>query len=242
MAIYEMEYILGFTDINKKSEMSNRAIIKVLENVAGMQSEKVGFGLSSIEKTGLSWVLLAWKIKVLNRPIYNTKITIKTWPRSANKIYTYRDFEIYDEKDRLCAIATSKWTLVNIQTGKLSGLSKEIINMYDFEQKSVFEEEEVEKLKEPTITTHEIKLDVFRSQIDVNNHVHNLCYLDFAYETLPEEVYNQEEFNNIEIMYKKQVKYGNKIKCKYSLENDKNTIVIKSEDEKILHAIIQLYN
>lgn len=242
MAIYEMEYILGFTDINKKSEMSNRAIIKVLENVAGMQSEKVGFGLSSIEKTGLSWVLLAWKIKVLNRPIYNTKITIKTWPRSANKIYTYRDFEIYDEKDRLCAIATSKWTLVNIQTGKLSGLSKEIINMYDFEQKSVFEEEEVEKLKEPTITTYEIKLDVFRSQIDVNNHVHNLCYLDFAYETLPEEVYNQEEFNNIEIMYKKQVKYGNKIKCKYSLENDKNTIVIKSEDEKILHAIIQLYN
>ena len=242
MAIYETEYTLGFTDINKKILMSNRAIIKVLENVAGMQSEQVGMGLTKIKSTGLSWVLLAWKIHVINRPIYNSKIITKTWARSANKVYTYRDYEIYDEKGNLCVIATSKWTLVDVFTEKLAGVSDGMVNIYEFEDKSVFKEKEIEKLKEPKTELKEIQLDVARNQIDVNNHVHNLCYLDFAYEALPEEVYSQDEFNNIEIMYKKQIKYGSKVKCKYSLENGKNIVAIKSEDEKILHAIVELYN
>lgn len=242
MSVQKAEYILGFTDLGKNNKMSNKAIIKVLENTAGMQSEKVGYGLTSIERTGLSWVLLAWKIKVIERPKYNDKITITTWPRSANKIYTYRDYEIYDESGKICVIATSKWTLVNIHTGKLEGLSTEVTSAYDFENKSVFEEEEIEKLKEPQSRQCQIDYSVLRSQIDVNNHVHNLYYLDFAYEALPEEIYEQDECNNIEIMYKKQVKFKDAITCIYSKEEGKNIVTIKSKDEKTLHAIIKLYN
>ena len=42
-------------------------------------------------------------------------------------------------------------------------------------------------------------------------------------------------------MYKNQIKLGAKVKCFYSFENDKHYVTIKSEDEKILHAIIETY-
>ena len=46
--------------------------------------------------------------------------------------------------------------------------------------------------------------------------MHNLNYLLLAYETLPQEIYDSSECNNIEIMYKKAIMLGDSIKCFYS--------------------------
>lgn len=241
MAIFECKYRLGLTDVGKSNLMTNKAILKVLENAGGMQSDEVGYGLTQIEETKLSWILLGWKVKVINRAKYNTEITIKTWARDSNKAFTYRDYEIYDENDNLIVIASSKWTLINIETKSLEKISEQLISKYCPESKCVFEDNKIDKLKEASNYKSEISYNILRNQIDVNEHVHNLCYLDFAYESLPEEVYKNETFDNIEIMYKKQIKYNDKIKCLYTKEDNKNIIVIKSEDEKALHAIINLY-
>lgn len=86
-----------------------------------------------------------------------------------------------------------------------------------------------------------MKYKILRSDIDMNKHVHNLYYLDFAYETLPEDIYKSGELNNMEIMYKKQIKLGDNVICLYTKEDEKNIVTIKSEDDSILHTVIYLY-
>ena len=236
----EKKYTLGLTDVGRKNKISNKAIIKMLEDVGGIESEKAGYGLNEIEENHLSWVLLAWKVKVLRRPIYNEEVIARTWARDGNKVFTYRDYEIYDSNGNLCVIATSKWTLVDIRTLKLVGISEEVRSKYTFFNKSVFEEE-IEKLKEPKSVIKENDYKILRSQIDVNRHVHNLYYLDIAYEILPEDIYYGEEKDNIEITYKKQIKLNDDIMCKYTIEDGKDIVTIKSKDNKVLHAIVRLY-
>lgn len=236
----EKKYTLGLTDVGRKNKISNKAIIKMLEDVGGIESEKAGYGLNEIEENHLSWVLLAWKVKVLRRPIYNEEVIARTWARDGNKVFTYRDYEIYDSNGKLCVIATSKWTLVDIRTLKLVGISEEVRSKYTFFNKSVFEEE-IEKLKEPKSVIKENDYKILRSQIDVNRHVHNLYYLDIAYEILPEDIYYGEEKDNIEITYKKQIKLNDDIMCKYTIEDGKDIVTIKSKDNKVLHAIVKLY-
>ena len=236
----EKKYTLGLTDVGRKNKISNKAIIKMLEDVGGIESEKAGYGLNEIEENNLSWVLLAWKVKVLRRPIYNEEVIARTWARDGNKIFTYRDYEIYDSNGNLCVIATSKWTLVDIRTLKLVGISEEVRSKYTFFNKSVFEEE-IEKLKEPKSVIKENDYKILRGQIDVNRHVHNLYYLDIAYEILPEDIYYGEEKDNIEITYKKQIKLNDDIMCKYTIEDGKDIVTIKSKDNKVLHAIVRLY-
>lgn len=236
----EKKYTLGLTDVGRKNKISNKAIIKMLEDVGGIESEKAGYGLNEIEENHLSWVLLAWKVKVLRRPIYNEEVIARTWARDGNKVFTYRDYEIYDSNGKLCVIATSKWTLVDIRTLKLVGISEEVRSKYTFLNKSVFEEE-IEKLKEPKSVIKENDYKILRSQIDVNRHVHNLYYLDIAYEILPEDIYYGEEKDNIEITYKKQIKLNDDIMCKYTIEDGKDIVTIKSKDNKVLHAIVRLY-
>ena len=148
----------------------------------------------------------------------------------------------YDDENNLCVIASSKWLLIDTLNGKIAKIEKEMGDKYESEpDKSVFGEKDIEKLKVPNSFESSIKYKTKRKDIDVIGHVHNLYYLDLAYEALPEEVYNQRPFDNIRIMYKKEIKYGEIVICKYSKEQNKNVVVIESENGEILHAIVELF-
>ena len=241
MAIYKCKARIGLNDVGHSNKITNKAIIEILENAGGMHSEALNLGLNSMETTGISWILLGWKVRVTKRPKYNEELTVKTWGREANRAFTYRDYEIYNEEGNLCIIATSKWAIVDIRNGHLAEITPELIEPYKCESKKVFESDYNFKIKEPEKFERETKYKVQRRDIDINKHVHNLYYLDFAYEALPEEIYEKDEFNNIEIMYKKQIKLNNEIKCLYTKEQEQSIVTIKSADNKLLHAIIKLY-
>jgi len=166
---------------------------------------------------------------------------MKTWSRKIERLYCYRDYELYLD-DKLVAIASSKWIAVYRNTGKIARLTKEIADEYNSTDVSVFDEKLTFELSLPETFTNSYTYTSERRDIDTNHHVNNLFYLDFAYSALPEEVYkNRFDLNNIEITYKKEIKLGDTIKCKYAFENEKHIIVICSEDEKIVHSVINLY-
>lgn len=238
--IYKDKVKIGLKDIWKGKEVSNQAILEYLENVAAYHSDSVGYGINTTETTHLSWLLLDWKVKVIKRPEYGQILDIHTWSRNIIKCYAYRDFEVYDEKNQLCVIASSKWLLVNNQTAKIAKVEQEMADKYQSEvDKKVFAEE-IEKIKIPEKDKSSIIYEIKRKDIDIIGHVHNLYYLDMAYETLPQEVYEQRPFDEFRIMYKKEIKLGETVKCQYAYEEEKHFVTIRSEDEKILHAIIEL--
>lgn len=238
----ENEYTVKLSEIGNENKVTNKAILSYLEDIGGIHSNIAGYGVLEIEKTHLSWILLGWKVQVIRRPKYAEKIKIKTWSKGIEKFYTYREFEVYDEQEKLIIKASSKWVLLDIKKGKVVRIKPELIAKYNPEpNKSVFETEEFDKIKEPKEYQFETEYAVRRADIDINNHMHNLNYIELANEALPEKIYKNNTFNDIKICYKKEIKLGECVKCKYSFENGKHIVVIKSKDESILHAIIEMY-
>ena len=172
--IYTEKFKIPLKDIGKDNKIKNRAVLEILENIACYHSDLVGYGVNNIKETKVTWILLDWKLKVINRPFY-------------------------------------------------------IIG-------NIFEE----KVKIPEEFSNTIKYEVIRKDIDINKHMHNLYYLDLAYEALPDEIYNKRPFDYVRITYKKEIKLGEKVNCKYVEQDGKYVIVIKSEDETVIHAIVEL--
>ena len=240
--IFEDNYKLQIRDTRLNSEVTNKALLGIMEDIAGMHSAKVGFGLTDIPKTNLMWILLDWKLEVKKRVKYGEQVHVKTWSRYIYKCYAYRDFEIYDTNQNLVAIATSKWVLIDVNKNRITRVEDEVANKYESEKdKSVFNIQELDKLKEPESFLSQVEYTVCRRDIDVYKHMHNLYYLDLAYEALPDDVYNERPFDNIRVMYKKEIKFGETVRCKYTKVQDKNIVVIESEDGKIVHTIIEVY-
>ena len=239
--IYKENFKIGLKDVWEKEEVSNIALLEYLENIAAYHSDSVGYGVNTTDETNFNWLLLDWKLKIINRPKYGNILTIQTWSRKIEKFYAYRDFKMFDENQNLCAIATSKWVLVDSNKGKITRVTEEMAKKYQSEiDKRVFESEELHKIKEPEKYMREYRYTIQRRDIDVIGHVHNLNYLSFSYETLPEEEYIKRPFNNIRIQYKKELKLGEKIICKYTKIEEKNIVAIYDENQ-ILHAIVEIY-
>lgn len=241
MNSYSKKVTLKYSDIGIANKLNLKSLIKYLQDAAGEHSDLAGYGISNIEKTHLAWLVLNWKVKMISHPHYNEEITIKTWARSLEKVYSYRDFEILDSNNNLVAIASSKWLLVDSNTKKIKHITEDIVNSYGLNNKAVFNVNLDEKPKIPENNSLNFTYKVQRRDIDTNHHVNNLFYIDFALETIPENIYLSNEFNNIEIFYKKEIKYGEIINCYYSFEDNKHIVTIKSEDNSILHSIITLY-
>lgn len=238
---FEKEYFVGIKDIGKDRYVTNAGFLGFLEEIASNHSHTVGYGVNDIENKKKVWLLMDWRLKVMERPTYGEKLTVKTWARPIEKhfFYTYRDFEVFKGEKRV-AIATSKWVFFDLETQKITKITNEIIDLYQPEREQAFEENEIAKIKEPEEKNSLFQYEVKRADIDINKHMHNLNYLKVAYEALPEEVYFSKEKKNVRIMYKHQVLLGEKINCYYTSQDGKDIITMKSKDNCVLHAIVEL--
>lgn len=238
--IYTHELTINFSDVNENNQITNRGILRLMQEVAGIHSGLLGYGVNDIDRTELAWIILNWKLKVFFRPKTNTKLVVKTWTRCKNPLYSYRDFEIYDESNKLIAIATSKWILFNVNKKCISKITKDVEEKYINIDKHVFDENFNEKLKEPENSDFMLDYTVQRRDIDTNHHVNNLCYLDYAYEALPIEIFKNYDFQNVEIIYKNETKLGDTLSLYYSCTNsDEHFITIKHKENSKIAAIVK---
>ena len=245
--IVEEEYTVKLSEIDRNNKVTNKAILSYLEDVGGKHSNIAGYGILDIPNTHLTWLLLEWKLKVIRRPNYNEKLKVTTWSKDTVKCYAYRDFKVYDEQGNIIVLAASKWVLVDTQKGRIVMVEPELLEKYKPElDKSAFGDEidkknDFPKIREPENYQYENDYVVRKSDIDVNNQMHNLNYMDLANEALPDEVYKKGQLNNVRITYKREIKLGEVVKCKYSFVDGKHVVVVKSNDESVLHALIEMY-
>ena len=242
--IFEESYITSFSQTGVHRVLTNKSLLSLMEITACSHSSYCNFTFRDLDKDDLSWIILNWRLQVFKRPKADEKIIVQTWGRFHDKIFVIRDFKVLDSDNNLLAIASSKWCLVNKKIRKIAKLPDDIEEIYHgFRDESVFENEDLDRLVvNPELSpidsdTYKIR----RFDIDINKHVHNLNYLNFAYELLPFDVFMGDELNNLEITYKREIKYGETIKSYLYYENGTYTIVTKSEDNKVSHSIVKLY-
>ena len=79
MAIFEQNYVVGVTHVDPSATISNMGMLSILEDIACKHSDIAGLGFMDIPVKHLSWVLLAWKVKILKRVSYGATLKVTTW-------------------------------------------------------------------------------------------------------------------------------------------------------------------
>ncbi len=226
--VYEEYVKASLEDYGRNGRLEERSILRVLEDISSYHSDSLGYGARDLERTNLAWLLLEWRVQIHRYMKYGESYRVTTWSRgAASPCTTLRDFEIFDEEGNLCVSASSKWTPVNASDKKLVRVTDELLDIYGTEEKKAFAEGDLFRLREPKEYEKEMPYCIRRKEIDLNGHLHNLCYLDIALETLPEKVYQERDFKEIRITYRKEIRADEReITCRYKQENGTHTVGI----------------
>lgn len=239
---FTYESIVTYPDVSMDGCLSHTGLLRILQEAAAVASHVRGISFRTVEKTGICWILMGWKFELIERPEWNAKLTIHTWPRTLDGFTSDREFEVFCN-DRLVARATSRWFLLNAETKRLTRVNDFVRSAYELNDRRLFDEDipsNGTSLDDAQVT---YRKTVSRLDLDTYNHVNNLRYLDYALEALPDELFRSPP-RTVQIVYRKQILEGTPIRCLYGITADgKHQIEVQSGEgsETIHHAYIWFY-
>ncbi len=189
---------IGFNDRLKLSGLSD-----VLQIAAWRHAEELGFGLSEMmANDNRTWAMSRIHIQINKPAKHGDELVVKTWPKKKDRIFAFRDWFV--EKDgEIIARATSTYLLIDLSTRRPISLS----GLYD----DALTEEGLHAIEEPAERIQDIEEKEFKTivssytDLDVNDHVNNVRYLDWAQSLMPAGFWKERKVDSVLVNYFNEV-------------------------------------
>ncbi|GJQ61941.1 MAG: acyl-ACP thioesterase [Melioribacteraceae bacterium] len=202
---YERKYFIHNYDCDISGRLSISSMIKYFEDIALLHSEDVGFGMQYYLTEHVAWILHQWNIEIFDKPFFMDNIKLVTNPYSYKAFMANREFEIYSEDDDLLVKADSVWLFTDSKLRKTKRIDADVMKAYGIGENGP---ELFTKLPDPKPALNfedSYEYVVRKSDIDINNHLNNVRYIDLAIEALPEDITDEMELGNIDVIFKKEL-------------------------------------
>lgn len=203
---FTRQYFVHVYETNVLKQLTVPAMMRYFEEMALLQSEAAGIGFDYYKKHNVAWVLNQFDIRIRRYPVFGEKIILKTLPVSTYGFLGYRKYWIYSEKQEELVSADTSWIFINPQTKRPVRVNDDMKRGYgqlgDPEQKLPLPE-----VQAPSRVDQQLEFHVRFSDIDVNKHVNNTHYVEWALEALPAEIRQECSLKNIRIHFRKETTY-----------------------------------
>lgn len=206
-SVWMQNYEINTFLVTPERKLGLVAVLNLLQDIAGVHANHLGFGFESVLEKKLLWVLTRQKLVMQKWPAWNEVVKIVTWCRPYEGVYAFRDFLIY-HGDQQIGECTTSWITLDLDSRKPKKgdlnelLMSEPPSVIPFKAPKVVPEKEFEVL---------MQFPVRNSDIDMNQHVNNTRYAQWILDSIPMEWHQQYELHQYEINFLAETKLGDLI-------------------------------
>jgi len=182
--IWTEEFPVRLHEIDARGHLSIQSICNFLQSAASNHAQALGVSLDHLRSSGHTWVLAQLKLQMDDYPKIDTPVRIHTWPAGTERLYALREFRIHDEDGRTYGRAGSSWLILDVERRRpvrLEPFGRSIHQTSHPDDVSA-SLEKLPPLEVPDITR---EFRVRYRDLDVNQHVNNVSYVEWALESLP---------------------------------------------------------
>ena len=220
---YDKNIDVKYSEMDFDKGLKPYSLLNYFQDVASENAESWGFGYSYITPKNLMWVLIKYRIEFNEYPVGVYNLMVRTAPRGYNKMFAFRDFEMYIE-NKLIARAASMWSLVDFTNMSIvhPGEALDSPYMVKFDKK----EDDLSFAKIPSIEKVDIEkeFEVRYNDLDVNRHANNGNYIVWALEPLDYEFKANHKPKTIDMIFKIEANYTVSILSQIQFIDDCTTV------------------
>ena len=147
------------------------------------------------------------QLEVFRVPRLRERLTCSSYVYDLQGAFGYRNTAIYDAQGKPCYMSWSIAAFVNLETGRLSRISREVQSKLQFPPRLEMTYGSRKIVLPEAPLTQLAPFQVRRDDIDYNNHVNNAQYIRMALECLPEDF----QVGSLRVDYRKPVMPGSSI-------------------------------
>ncbi|OKL40951.1 acyl-[acyl-carrier-protein] thioesterase [Pontibacter flavimaris] len=206
----ESAFTVRSSEIDYRGQATMPALVSYMQEAAWENTRDLGISMYDLLERGLTWVLQRMRVEMFRYPGHNDKIAVETWASGRERVFLHRDFRIYNQERELLGQATSVWLVMDV-------VKRQLVSVPDF----ILEVEVVPgseplpfakgKLPQLQEAQHEQQMPVGWHDIDLNRHVTNTRYLQWALDTLPLHLLEQKQLQQVDIIFKAESILGDTV-------------------------------
>lgn len=227
---YDHPVVIDSRDVDGNGYCRASALLGHLQEAATLAAEKGGFGRDRLLQECSGFWMLARMWFELKRPLrWDERLTVRTWHRGGKGAVMYRDFDLWCGEE-LVGEAVSGWVLADLQTRKLLRLGS-IAALEGTDGGALCKDKTLAKLRMPTEMMQKEERLMRYSDTDINNHVNNTRYADFACDALEMEELRADQFlTSMQLGYTAECRAGEHITMLVGTSD--GAYFVKGEDEQ----------
>jgi medium-chain acyl-[acyl-carrier-protein] hydrolase len=205
-------------DFQRKLKVSS--LINMFIQIAWKHAEEMGYGVDSMNNSGLAWMLSRMHIKIIQLPSWSDSIQITTWPKGIRKLFYLRDVTVNDLKGNPMIIATSEWLMIDINARRPKIKDPENPAFWVNRDKHAIESV-VPALDnsdfDPVMVHHRVRY----SDIDLNEHLTATRYIDLMFDSFDLEFIKNSRCKEVILNFMHEITFDENIHIqKHFLENE----------------------
>ena len=168
------------------NHVSLPTLCNFMQEIAGLSAEKLGWGIRKLQEEGLTWMLSRLHLKVARYVPWGEKITLRTWPSGMKgRLVATRCFQGADGAGAEVLQAHSEWLYVDMKAQKIAKLPETFADLVPAETPDILFNDIGGKFSQLPGVTSRVEIRVRQSDLDFNDHVNNVHYVEWMLETMP---------------------------------------------------------
>ena len=179
----EMDYIVDSRDVDLFGLCRPSALLGILQEAATRASMALNVSGPEVrEKYNALWMINRIWVE-LDAPLrWNDGLHIKTWHRGGSVASSYRDFDLYRNGQRIGQAVTG-WVLVDADSHRLLRM-KDVSEMQGTDGGELLKTVRLHRAPQPGVWEASAPREMRYSDTDINGHINNAHYADFACDAL----------------------------------------------------------
>ncbi len=242
--VYEhsKNFQIKYCEANFQDQLKPSVALSYMEEVASSSADELGFGYNYVKPLGYAFFLTNIVCRFL-RPIKIGEIvTVKTWPTPPSHVIFGREYQFVSQKGETLLNASSRWCLIEMETGKI--LPSKMIRGQDYSTYNTSKTMEDVSRKIPLFEVEEgeerFSMVVANSEYDHNMHVNNTRYADYIFNCFSVAELTTKRLTELCISYVKQCKEGDALRFyRKRIEDNSYQVIGKNQrNETVVSARI----
>lgn len=180
--LYERALRLGSEHVDCFRRLRASTLFALFQSASMRHMEELGLGRDRTLDRGLLWVVARQYVVIDRMPIYDERVTLRSWPGKTLRVLFPRYYEILSGSGETLVRGSAVWTLMDESTRTIV-LSGEFGDWIE----GVTTGRELPYLTRiaPIETPNRFDFTVPYSYVDLNGHMNNTRYFDMLEDRLP---------------------------------------------------------
>ena len=231
--IWKENYRIRSYEVDASGNLSILSLCNFMQEAAGKNARALGISATELHPRNYAWVLSRMAIRIDAYPRWNDRLQVQTWPSGIRRLLSLRDFLFVDGQANRIGACVSAWLVMDRDSRRMVRVEPFLGKLKPRSDQHVLPNR-LNKLHKLSSHEHTQRFTVSYMDLDGNQHVNNVSYIEWMLKGLPMEAQSSGILSGLEINFTAEALLGDDVLavCQRREGNSRSFLhsIIREED------------